>query len=243
MIGGGGKIGGGVPPSSRIERSVATDSGKAGNDGPAAEKHSDSFERGAKAAAEAKPQPLAKEASGTTDVLRLARENPAAARQLVATMAAQSATILSQIEQELAGAAGSEAGVLTLASERASWPLVVGGASRWCGPGWVLVGDAAHVVHPLAGQGLNLGLADVASLTEVLAQREPWRPLGDERLLRRYERQRAAPTWAMRHMTDGLLRLFATPSAPIRELRNNGMSVVNRVAPLKRWLTARALDS
>jgi 2-polyprenyl-6-methoxyphenol hydroxylase-like FAD-dependent oxidoreductase len=47
----------------------------------------------------------------------------------------------------------------------------------------------------------------------------------------------------MRHMTDGLLRLFAAPSAPIRELRNNGMSVVNRVAPLKRWLTARALDS
>ncbi|HEY3634769.1 MAG TPA: 2-octaprenyl-3-methyl-6-methoxy-1,4-benzoquinol hydroxylase, partial [Caldimonas sp.] len=77
----------------------------------------------------------------------------------------------------------------------------------------------------------------------VLGAREPWRPVGDERLLRRYERQRATPTWAMRHMTDGLLRLFATPSAPIQELRNNGMSLVNRVAPLKRWLTARALDS
>jgi 2-polyprenyl-6-methoxyphenol hydroxylase-like FAD-dependent oxidoreductase len=146
-------------------------------------------------------------------------------------------------EHELAGAAGAEAGVLALASERASWPLVVGGASRWCGPGWVLVGDAAHVVHPLAGQGLNLGLADVATLSAVLAAREPWRAVGDERLLRRYERERATPTWAMRHMTDGLLRLFATPSAPIRELRNNGMSLVNRVAPLKRWLTARALDS
>jgi 2-polyprenyl-6-methoxyphenol hydroxylase-like FAD-dependent oxidoreductase len=83
----------------------------------------------------------------------------------------------------------------------------------------------------------------VAALSAVIAEREPWRGLGDERLLRRYVRQRAAPTWAMTRITDGLLRLFAAPSAPIRELRNNGMSVVNRVAPLKRWLTARALDS
>ena len=57
------------------------------------------------------------------------------------------------------------------------------------------------------------------------------------------ERQRAAPTWAMRQMTDGLLRLFAASSAPIREVRNNGMGLVNRVPPLKRWLTGRALDS
>jgi 2-polyprenyl-6-methoxyphenol hydroxylase-like FAD-dependent oxidoreductase len=146
-------------------------------------------------------------------------------------------------EAELAVAAGTEVGTLRLGSERAAWPLVVGGAATWCGPGWVLVGDAAHVVHPLAGQGLNLGLADVAALSAVVAEREPWRGVGDERLLRRYVRQRAAPTWAMTRITDGLLRLFAEPSAPIRELRNNGMSIVNRVAPLKRWLTARALDS
>jgi 2-polyprenyl-6-methoxyphenol hydroxylase-like FAD-dependent oxidoreductase len=145
-------------------------------------------------------------------------------------------------ERELA-AAGGEVGTLSLASERAAWPLVVGGAAAWSGPGWVLVGDAAHVVHPLAGQGLNLGLADVVALIAVIAGREPWRALGDERLLRRYERQRAVPTWAMRQMTDGLLRLFAASSAPIRELRNNGMGLVNRVPPLKRWLTGRALDS
>jgi 2-polyprenyl-6-methoxyphenol hydroxylase-like FAD-dependent oxidoreductase len=146
-------------------------------------------------------------------------------------------------ERALVAAAGADVGTLALASERASWPLAVIAASEWSGPGWVLVGDAAHVVHPLAGQGLNLGLADVAALTTVIAGREPWRGVGDERLLRRYGRQRAAPTWAMRQITDGLLRLFATPSAPIRELRNNGMSLVNRVPPLKRWLTARALDS
>jgi 2-polyprenyl-6-methoxyphenol hydroxylase-like FAD-dependent oxidoreductase len=150
-------------------------------------------------------------------------------------------------ERELASAVGAgvdqEVGALALRSERAAWPLAVGGAERWCGPGWVLVGDAAHVVHPLAGQGLNLGLADVVALTAVIAAREPWRGVGDDRLLRRYVRRRAAPTEAMTRITDGLLRLFAEPSASIRELRNNGMTLVDRVAPLKRWLAARALDS
>ena len=146
-------------------------------------------------------------------------------------------------ESELGAATGGEAGALHLASERAAWPLAVGGAAAWCGPGWVLAGDAAHVVHPLAGQGLNLGLGDVAALVSVIEAREPWRRLGDERLLRRYVRLRAAPTSAMLRITDGLLRLFAEDKAPIRELRNNGLNLVNRISPLKRWLTARALDS
>src|SRR4051812_38485159 len=146
-------------------------------------------------------------------------------------------------EAELGEAVGADIGALHLGSERAAWPLVVGGAATWCAPGWVLVGDAAHVVHPLAGQGLNLGLADVATLTRVIHEREAWRDLGDEKLLRRYERSRLAPTLAMGQVTDGLLRLFSETSPAARELRNNGMSLVNRVSPLKRWLTARALDS
>jgi 2-polyprenyl-6-methoxyphenol hydroxylase-like FAD-dependent oxidoreductase len=107
----------------------------------------------------------------------------------------------------------------------------------------VLLGDAAHVVHPLAGQGLNLGLADVAALVRVIREREAWRPLGDEKLLRRYARERAAPTWAMGQVTDGLLRLFADDTPALRELRNRGLTLVDKLSPLKRWLTARALNS
>lgn len=144
-------------------------------------------------------------------------------------------------EQALMQATHAEAGELTIKSARASWPLMHARAQAWAGPGWVLLGDAAHVVHPLAGQGLNLGLADVAALTRVIEQREVWRDLGDERLLRRYTRERAAPTWAMGQVTDGLLNLFAEPSPTVRELRNRGLSLVNRLSPLKRWLTAQAL--
>jgi 2-polyprenyl-6-methoxyphenol hydroxylase-like FAD-dependent oxidoreductase len=146
-------------------------------------------------------------------------------------------------QRRLMEATGGEAGELTLASDRVAWPLMHANAAAWCGPGWVLLGDAAHVVHPLAGQGLNLGLADVATLVEVIRQREPWRGLGDEKLLRRYARERAAPTWAMGQVTDGLLRLFSNEAPALRELRNRGLTLVNHLSPLKRWLTTRALNS
>ncbi|HSI60796.1 MAG TPA: FAD-dependent monooxygenase [Ideonella sp.] len=148
-----------------------------------------------------------------------------------------------EFEAALDEATGGAAGRLRLGSERAAWPLAIGRASAVAGPGWALLGDAAHVVHPLAGQGLNLGLADAAALAEVLAARESWRPLGDEALLRRYARRRASATWAMAQATDGLWQLFAADSPALRELRNRGMSLVNHMAPLKRWLTARALDA
>lgn len=146
-------------------------------------------------------------------------------------------------ERELVHATGNEVGELRLASARSAWPLTKADAVRWSGPGWVLLGDAAHTVHPLAGQGLNLGLADVAALVEIVRTREPWRDLGDERLLRRYARERAGPTWAMGQVTDGLLRLFAEPTPLVRELRNRSLTLVNRTTPLKRWLAARALGS
>lgn len=134
-------------------------------------------------------------------------------------------------------------GGLTLDSARAGFPLHRMSAQRYVLERCALAGDAAHVVHPLAGQGLNLGLADVAALVGVINQREPWRALGDEKLLRRYARERAAPTWAMGRVTDGLLHLFSHEAPMSRELRNRGLTLVNRLSPLKRWLTAHALDS
>ena len=146
-------------------------------------------------------------------------------------------------EAELMQATAGEGGALKLASARAAWPLMHAQANAWCGPGWVLLGDAAHVVHPLAGQGLNLGLGDVLALTRVIEARETWRELGDEKLLRRYVRERLAPTWAMGQLTGGLLNLFSSEAPGLRELRNRGLTLVNQLSPLKRWLAARALDA
>ena len=146
-------------------------------------------------------------------------------------------------EQALMEATGGEAGALRLAGPRAAWPLALMRCEPVCGPGWVLLGDAAHAVHPLAGQGLNLGLADVQSLAEVLAAREPWRALGDEKLLRRHARARWLPTRAMGGLTDALLHLFAHEAPLARTLRNQGLSGLDKLSPLKRLLTDRALHS
>ena len=135
---------------------------------------------------------------------------------------------------------GQQVGALHLTSERAAWPLSLSHAARWVGPGWALAGDAAHTVHPLAGQGLNLGLADAASLAGVIAAREYWRALGDERLLRRYERSRKADVAATAAVTDGLYGLFAQPDAPWQALRNWGMNGFSRSGFLKNWVTRQA---
>lgn len=138
-------------------------------------------------------------------------------------------------------ACGNELGRMTLTTERMAWPLQRAQADRWCGPGWVLAGDAAHNVHPLAGQGLNLGLADASLLAQVLHGREYWRSLGDEKLLRRYERGRKLDVAAMAWTTDGLQQLFAQPTEPWTLLRNWGMRGFDRSGPVKRWVVRQAM--
>lgn len=149
----------------------------------------------------------------------------------------------SAFEALLAQATQGAAGQLRLSSSRASWALQLARTEPVCGPGWVLLGDAAHVVHPLAGQGLNLGLADVQALAQTLAERESFRGLGDPKLLRRYARLRRGPVRAMAYITDGLLELFSHPHPAARELRNRGLNLLDGMAPVKRLLTQRALRS
>ncbi len=124
---------------------------------------------------------------------------------------------------------------------RQGWPLAQARLKRWAGPGWVVAGDAAHVVHPLAGQGLNLGLADADCLARVLSEPEDaWRPLGDPVRLARYERERLAAVATMQGAVDGLWQLFALPSPLVAGARTFGLSLFQRAGPLKRWVAAQA---
>jgi len=145
-------------------------------------------------------------------------------------------------------------GALQLTSERAAWPLSRAIADRWTGAmpqaqgasptpsqTWALAGDAAHTVHPLAGQGLNLGLADAAMLADVIKQREYWRSVGDPRLLRRYERARRADVLQMSLATDGLQQLFSHSVGPLPALRNWGMRGFDRTRLLKHWIASQAM--
>jgi 2-polyprenyl-6-methoxyphenol hydroxylase-like FAD-dependent oxidoreductase len=126
-----------------------------------------------------------------------------------------------------------------------AWPLQLSRARRWIAHGpegtVVLAGDAAHAVHPLAGQGLNLGLADAAELARVLHAREYWRELDDPKLLRRYERARAADVQAMAWVTDGLFSLFGLADTRVQLLRNRGLTGFDRSGPVKRWFARQAM--
>ena len=138
--------------------------------------------------------------------------------------------------------AGKDAlGALELLTPAAQFPLARQHAARLCAPRIALVGDAGHVLHPLAGQGVNLGFGDAAALADVLRQREPFRDPGEIRLLRRYERARAEDILALAWVTDGLQKLFAAPGGAAARLRNSGLNLTNALPVLKNLLIRRAL--
>jgi len=132
-------------------------------------------------------------------------------------------------------------GDLSLLSAVQQFPLARMRAARLAAPRVALIGDAGHVVHPLAGQGVNLGFGDAAALARVLLEREAFRDPGEIRLLRRYERERAEDILALTVVTDGLQRLFAAPGRGAAQLRNTGLNLTNALPVVKNLLIRRAL--
>ncbi|MCA3076039.1 MAG: FAD-dependent monooxygenase [Rhodocyclaceae bacterium] len=149
---------------------------------------------------------------------------------------------LEALAGEVARVAGGEAGSLQALAPACGFPLRLQRVSQLVGPRVALVGDAAHTVHPLAGQGMNLGFGDCRELSAVLSARGPQSDPGDLGLLRRYQRGRAEPIATMRFATDGLFRLFSSTLPGVARLRNFGMGWVDRTPLLKRELMAAAMD-
>lgn len=152
---------------------------------------------------------------------------------------------LAQLAETLSQLPGQRVGRLTPLQPEAvqAIPLVFLQTESMIGPRVVLAGDAAHVVHPLAGHGMNLGFGDVACLVRILSERDALNDCGDERLLRRYARARKEDVLLMQLATDGLERLFAADLEPVRFLRNVGMDLLDRLPFVKRRLIAHAMGA
>jgi len=163
-----------------------------------------------------------------------------APEQLADTLRAESAQ---QIADRLAVYAHEKLGALTpLQPELVrDFPLRLIRPHAMTAPRVALIGDAAHVVHPLAGHGMNLGFADVAQLVKTLGECEEHRGIGDTRVLARYERARKEDVLLMQVTTDGLARLFETDIEPLRAVRNFGLNLLDKLPVLKRRLISHAM--
>lgn len=163
--------------------------------------------------------------------------SPAQAEELLAMPPEAFNNALTQASEERLGR-------LELMGERGAFPLRLQHAKQYIKPGLALVGDAAHVIHPLAGQGVNLGLLDMAELVDVLTRaRDRNHPLGALHTLRRYERARKGENIAMQAAMDLFKRVFSNDLPPLKLARNLGMGMTERLAPVKNLLIRNALGT
>ncbi|MHA1570929.1 MAG: UbiH/UbiF/VisC/COQ6 family ubiquinone biosynthesis hydroxylase [Alphaproteobacteria bacterium] len=148
----------------------------------------------------------------------------------------------SEFTAELARRFGDFLGEVALVGQRWCYPLGLLHADRYTSQRLALVGDAAHAIHPIAGQGLNMGLRDVAALAEaVVDARRLGLDVGSETVLERYERWRRFDNTLLMIATDGLNRLFSNDVAPIRLGRDLGLAAVNALPPLRRLFMRHAM--
>ncbi len=138
------------------------------------------------------------------------------------------------LSEKLTAITDNVLGKLTPAGPRGAFPLRAQHANKYVLPGLALIGDAAHSVHPLAGQGANLGIADAACLTGVITDAiANDEVIGDFRVLRRYERARKGANSTMLHFISGINRLFAYDSFPLAAVRATGMRIFNKSGPIR----------
>ena len=186
-------------------------------------------------------------ASGPLAFLPLVVEGDEHYCSIVWSTAPDQAERLCALPREALGKALAEAfeyrlGAVEVVAAAVSFPLTQRHAERYVEPGLALVGDAAHSIHPLAGQGVNLGFMDAAVLAEELLEaRRRGAGLGDVRILSRYSRRRRGDNAAMLALMDGFRLLFGAKHPALRLARNVGLSGVDRLTPLKRLLMHQAI--
>lgn len=142
---------------------------------------------------------------------------------------------------ELGAAFDFRLGRVTAITPRAAFPLRMKLAEAYVAPRFALIGDAAHVVHPLAGQGVNLGLRDVAELCAAMSEaRDAKRDVAADFVLRRYERRRRSDNAIAAYGFDAIQRVFGADAMPVAALRGAALGIVDRLAPLKQMFARRA---
>ncbi len=146
-----------------------------------------------------------------------------------------------ELSARVAAAGQHELGTLELITPPAAFPLRLMRVPRIVAPRLALVGDAAHGIHPLSGHGINLGYQDARALAELLAATPEWQDIGNERLLRRYQRERREETVLMQTTTHALHQLFRETLPGIKPLRNLGMNLTNSLPIVKNLLVRYAL--
>jgi 2-polyprenylphenol 6-hydroxylase len=143
--------------------------------------------------------------------------------------------------RELSAAFDFRLGAIEATTKRVAIPLRMRLAKSYIAPRFVLIGDAAHVVHPLAGQGVNLGLRDAAELADILIDaRAAKRDFAAEYILRRYERRRRSDDTLSAYAFDTIQRVFGSDFPPLAALRGAGLAIADRIAPIKRQLARHA---